>query len=79
MDIRTMRDSTSNVASLGLLGLGMILILLSLQMSGLYKFNIMVIGTGVFMRSIAQLITGIQLWKKGRTFDAAIFIAYGLI
>jgi uncharacterized protein len=71
------KDTTSNPAPLGLLGFGMTTILLNLHNAGLYDLNSMIIGMGIFVGGIAQIIAGIQEWKKNNTFGATAFTAYG--
>jgi uncharacterized protein len=73
----TIRDTTSNPAPLGLLGFGMTTVLLNLHNAGLYELNSMIIGMGIFVGGIAQIIAGIQEWKKNNTFGATAFTAYG--
>ena len=72
------KDTTSNPAPLGLLGFGMTTVLLNLHNAGLYELNSMIIGMGIFVGGIAQVIAGIQEWKKNNTFGATAFTAYGL-
>jgi uncharacterized protein len=71
------RDTTANPAPLGLLGFGMTTVLLNLHNAGLYELNSMIIGMGIFVGGIAQIIAGIQEWKKNNTFGATAFTAYG--
>jgi uncharacterized protein len=71
------RDTTGNPAPLGLLGFGMTTVLLNLHNAGLYELNSMIIGMGIFVGGIAQIIAGIQEWKKNNTFGATAFTAYG--
>lgn len=73
----TIKDTTSNPAPLGLLGFGMTTVLLNLHNAGLYELNSMIIGMGIFVGGIAQIIAGIQEWKKNNTFGATAFTAYG--
>ena len=70
-------DNTGNPAPLGLLGFGMTTILLNLHNAGLYELNSMIIGMGIFMGGLAQLLAGFQEWKKNNTFGATAFTAYG--
>ena len=70
-------DTTANPAPLGLLGFGMTTILLNLHNAGLYPLDSMIMGMGVFVGGIAQVIAGIQEWKKNNTFGATAFTAYG--
>ncbi|MEP6616743.1 MAG: acetate uptake transporter [Ginsengibacter sp.] len=72
-----LRDATGNPAPLGLLGFGMTTVLLNLHNAGLYELNSMIIGMGIFMGGLAQMIAGVQEWKKNNTFGATAFTAYG--
>jgi succinate-acetate transporter protein len=71
-------DGTANPAPLGLLGFGLTTILLNLHNAGLFPLDSMIMGMGVFVGGIAQVIAGIEEWKKGNTFGATAFSAYGL-
>lgn len=73
----TIRDNTANPAPLGLLGFGMTTMLLNLHNAGLFELNSMIIGMGIFVGGIAQVIAGIQEWKKNNTFGATAFTGYG--
>lgn len=73
----TMKDTTANPAPMGLLGFGMTTVLLNLHNAGLYELNSMIIGMGIFVGGIAQIIAGVQEWKKNNTFGATAFTAYG--
>lgn len=75
--ITEIKDNTANPAPLGLLGFGMTTVLLNLHNAGLYELNSMIIGMGIFVGGIAQIIAGIQEWKKNNTFGATAFTAYG--
>ncbi|MFZ4618320.1 MAG: acetate uptake transporter, partial [Rectinemataceae bacterium] len=70
-------DATSNPAPLGLLGFGMTTILLNLHNVGFYPLDSMVMGMGLFVGGLAQVIAGAQEWKKNNTFGATAFTAYG--
>lgn len=71
------KDTTANPAPLGLLGFGMTTIFLNLHNAGLYELNSMIIGMGLFIGGLAQIIAGVQEWKKNNTFGATAFTAYG--
>lgn len=73
----TIKDTTSNPAPLGLLGFGMTTVLLNLHNAGFYDLNSMIIGMGIFVGGIVQVIAGVQEWKKNNTFGATAFTAYG--
>ena len=70
-------DGTANPAPLGLLGFGMTTILLNLHNAGFFPLDSMIMGMGIFAGGIAQVIAGVQEWKKNNTFGATAFTAYG--
>ena len=76
--ITKIKDTTSNPAPLGLLGFGMTTILLNIANACFYSLNTMILGMGLAYGGIAQVIAGIQEWKKGNTFGATAFTSYGL-
>jgi hypothetical protein len=76
-NITIIRDTTANPAPLGLLGFGMTTILLNLHNAGAYELNSMIIGMGIFVGGLAQVIAGVMEWKKKNTFGATAFTAYG--
>jgi succinate-acetate transporter protein len=69
--------ATANPAPLGLLGFGMTTILLNLHNVGLYGLNSAIIGMGIFVGGLAQVIAGVMEFKKNNTFGATAFTAYG--
>ncbi len=71
------KDVTANPAPLGLLGFGMTTVLLNLHNAGCTELNSTILSMGVFMGGIAQMIAGVQEWKKGNTFGATAFTSYG--
>ena len=71
------KDNTANPAPLGLLGFGMTTVLLNLHNAGLFELDSMIMGMGIFVGGIAQIIAGVQEWKKNNTFGATAFTAYG--
>jgi uncharacterized protein len=76
--VTKIKDITSNPAPLGLLGFGMTTVLLNLHNAGFFGFNTMILGMGLAYGGVAQIIAGIQEWKKGNTFGATAFTSYGL-
>jgi succinate-acetate transporter protein len=54
-------------------------VLLNLHNAGYFGFNTMILGMGLAYGGIAQIIAGIQEWKKGNTFGATAFTSYGLV
>jgi uncharacterized protein len=73
----TIKDNTSNPAPLGLFGFGMTTILLNLHNIGFFGLNAMIMGMGLFLGGMAQVMAGHQEWKKNNTFGAVAFTAYG--
>lgn len=70
-------DNTGNPAPLGLVGFGMTTVLLNLHNAGFFPLDSMIMGMGIFVGGIAQVIAGMQEWKKNNTFGATAFTAYG--
>jgi succinate-acetate transporter protein len=70
-------DVTGNPAPLGLLGFGMTTVLLNLHNAGFFALGSMILAMGIFYGGLAQVIAGIQEWKKNNTFGATAFTSYG--
>jgi hypothetical protein len=70
-------DLTANPAPLGLLGFGMTTVLLNLHNAGFFAFGSVILAMGIFYGGLAQIIAGIEEWKKGNTFGATAFTSYG--
>lgn len=70
-------DTTANPAPLGLLGFGMTTILLNLHNAGFYPLDTMILGMGIFIGGLAQVIAGCMEWKKKNTFGTVAFTSYG--
>lgn len=70
-------DTMANPAPLGLIGFGMTTILLNIHNAGVYELNTMIIGMGIFVGGIAQMIAGVLEAKKANTFGTTAFTAYG--
>jgi uncharacterized protein len=73
----TPTEATANPAPLGLLGFGMTTVLLNLHNAGLFPLSTMIMGMGVFVGGLAQVIAGIMEFKKNNTFGMTAFCAYG--
>jgi hypothetical protein len=73
----TIQDTTGNPAPLGLMGFGMTTVLLNLANAGIYSLGSMILAMGVFYGGLAQIIAGIEEYKKKNTFGATAFISYG--
>ncbi len=71
-------DTTANPAPLGLLGFGMTTVLLNFHNAGFYALDSMVLAMGIFYGGLAQVIAGVQEWKKNNTFGATAFTSYGM-
>jgi uncharacterized protein len=71
-------DLTANPAPLGLMGFGMTTVLLNLHNAGYYALGAVILSMGFFYGGLAQVIAGIEEWKKGNTFGATAFTSYGL-
>lgn len=76
--VTTIKDNTGNPAVLGLLCFGMTTVLLNIHNAGFFEMNSMILGMGLFTGGLAQVIAGIQEWKKNNTFGATAFTAYGM-
>jgi succinate-acetate transporter protein len=71
-------DITANPAPLGLVGFGMTTVLLNLHNAGFFALGSMILAMGIFYGGLAQIIAGIEEWKKNNTFGATAFTSYGL-
>jgi uncharacterized protein len=80
MSVRDVKitDLTANPAPLGLMGFGMTTVLLNLHNAGYYALGGIILSMGIFYGGLAQVIAGIEEWKKGNTFGATAFTSYGL-
>ena len=68
----------ANPGPLGLLGFGMTTTLLNLHNGGLLPLSIVIVGMGIALGGLAQIIAGIFELKNGNTFAGTAFTAYGL-
>jgi uncharacterized protein len=71
------KDTSANPAPLGLTGFGLTTILLNIHNAGFYPNNAMILGMGIFVGGIAQIIAGILESKKNNTFGLTAFVCYG--
>lgn len=71
-------DITANPAPLGLIAFGMTTVLLNLHNAGFFGLGSMILAMGIFYGGLAQIIAGIEEWKKNNTFGATAFTSYGL-
>ncbi|WP_292389405.1 acetate uptake transporter [Methanosarcina sp. UBA5] len=79
MSIRDIKitDLSANPAPLGLTAFGMTTVLLNIHNAGFYPMNAMILSMGFFYGGLAQVIAGIEEWKKGNTFGATAFTSFG--
>lgn len=71
------KDTSANPAPLGLTGFGLTTMLLNIHNIGAFPNSSMILGMGIFVGGIAQLIAGILESKKNNTFGLTAFTAYG--
>lgn len=72
------KDGTANPAPLGLIGFGLTTMLLNIHNAGFFPINSMIMGMGIFVGGLAQLIAGILESKKNNTFGTTAFTLYGV-
>jgi len=77
MNETVIRDTSANPAPLGLTGFGLTTILLNIHNAGFYPNNSMILGMGLFVGGLAQLIAGVLESKKNNTFGTTAFTSYG--
>jgi len=75
---RVIKDNTANPAPLGLIGFGMTTVLLNIHNAGIFGMGSMILAMGLCYGGLAQVIAGIEEWKKNNTFGATAFTSYGL-
>ena len=73
----SIKDQFANPAPLGLISFGLTTVLLNFHNAGLYGLDAVVIGMGIFIGGLAQIIAGILEFKKNNTFGMTAFVAYG--
>jgi uncharacterized protein len=66
-----------NPAVLGLTCFGLTTIMLNIHNAGIIKMDPTILGLGIFVGGLAQVIAGILEFRKGNTFAMTAFIAYG--
>ncbi|MCK5781757.1 MAG: acetate uptake transporter [Flavobacteriales bacterium] len=72
-----MENKTANPAPLGLIGFGMTTVLLNIHNAGVTTLDTTVMGMGIFVGGLAQVIAGILESKKNNTFGLTAFTSYG--
>jgi succinate-acetate transporter protein len=72
-----MGNNTANPAPLGLIGFGMTTVLLNIHNAGITSLDTTVMGMGIFVGGLAQVIAGVLESGKGNTFGLTAFTSYG--
>ncbi|MCG8582893.1 MAG: acetate uptake transporter [Bacteroidales bacterium] len=71
------KDVTTNPAPLGLAGFGLTTMLLNLHNAGLFGLDTMIMGMGIMMGGLIQILVGMLEWKKNNMFGMMAFSSYG--
>ena len=71
------KDVTTNPAPLGLTGFGLTTMLLNLHNAGLFGLDTMIMGMGLMMGGLIQILVGVMEWKKNNMFGMMAFTSYG--
>ena len=71
------KDVTTNPAPLGLAGFGLTTMLLNLHNAGLFGLDTMIMGMGIMMGGLIQILVGMMEWKKNNMFGMMAFSSYG--
>ncbi len=71
------KDVTTNPAPLGLVGFGLTTMLLNLHNAGLFGLDTMIMGMGIMMGGLIQILVGMLEWKKNNMFGMMAFSSYG--
>jgi succinate-acetate transporter protein len=72
-----MENSSANPAPLGLIGFGMTTVLLNIHNAGITTLDTTVMGMGIFVGGLAQVIAGVLESGKGNSFGLTAFTSYG--
>jgi len=78
MSTELKEKTVANPGPLGLLGFGMTTTLLNLHNAGLLPLSIVIVGMGIALGGLAQILAGIREMRQGNTFGGTAFTAYGL-
>ncbi len=73
----TIKDTSSNPAPLGLACFGLTTVLLNIHNAGFYPMNSMILGMGLFVGGLAQLLAGSMEARKNNSFGTTAFSIYG--
>ncbi|MCU4155751.1 acetate uptake transporter [Carboxylicivirga sp. A043] len=71
------KDVTTNPAPLGLTGFGLTTMLLNLHNAGLFGLDTMIMGMGIMVGGLLQILVGMMEWKKNNMFGMMAFSSYG--
>lgn len=66
-----------NAGPLGLMAFGTTTILLNLYNAGLIGFSVAIVGMGIFLGGLAQIVAGLLSFKNNKTFAGTAFTAFG--
>lgn len=72
-----MEKKLANPGPIGLAGFGLTTMLLNIHNAGLFGLEASILGMGIFVGGIAQLLAGMLEFKKGNTFGHVAFTMYG--
>lgn len=72
-----MDNKLGNPGPIGLMGFGLTTILLNIHNAGFTALDGHILGMGIFVGGIAQIIAGILEIKRGSTFAGTAFTLYG--
>ena len=67
----------ANPAVLGLTCFGITTVMINVHNAGIIKMDPAILGLGLFVGGLAQIIAGIMEFRKGNTFGTTAFIAFG--
>jgi hypothetical protein len=75
----SIKDTTAgSPAAVGFYGLGFAATFAGLLNAGMFSDALMVIAMAITLGGVAEVIAGVQLWRKGDTFAATAFTIFGL-
>lgn len=72
-----MNDQIANPAPVGLMGFSLTTILLNVHNAGMTELDSAIMGMGLFVGGLAQLLAGMFEFKKNNLFGATAFTLYG--
>ena len=72
-----MENKYGNPGPIGLMGFGMTTLLLNIHNAGFTALDGHILGMGLFVGGLAQVLAGMIELKKGKTFPGVAFTLYG--